>query len=1251
MNWQVVFKVPVNGRIGKATAEVADGDGKLLDAVRVDMLDMPDRRALVRRVAALVGEDEKAVGRAIAGAWAAKYREASARVDERAGHGDVGDDDGDSQRDRLVRLAVAPGAELFHAPGDDDAELYVTFDVEGRRGVPGHRETWPLGSAGCRRWLTRLYFGETGRAPAAQPVEDAINTLRAKARFEGAEYPVTLRVAEHDDKIYLDLCDRDWRAVEVDADGWRVVSNPPVRFIRRRGMLPLPVPRHGGTVDALRKLVNVPDEASWKLVVGFLLACLRPNRPFPILVVLGEQGSAKSHLCRLVRRLIDPNKAPLRRLPRDERDLMIAANNGWLVALDNVSGLPDWLSDALCSLSTGAGFGTRALYTDDDEKLFDAMRPIMLNGIGDVVVRGDAVDRGLFPRLPAIPDERRRTADAVDAAFAKVHARVLGALLTAVSRALRDLPTTTLPAMPRMADFAQWIEAAAPALGWKAGEFLDAYQANRAEANAAVLEASHVASAVQALVDTKGGFDGMMKELLEKLGALVDEKTRSGRDWPKNPRKLRSDLDRVAPALRRAEINVRYLERSKRGTHVLLEKGRGEPTPPTPPTPEGTQGDGQQGVDVGVGPCPPTDTTYTDLHQPSETDADVNSDSPDDCEAPGEPGVGGVGGVGLLRLSSQGQGESPAPPAPPGEVALDLWGTPPVRAIADKAALPGLAEAVRAAGVVGLDCETTGLDPRSDRVRLLSLAVGGRAHVVDVFAVDPAPLWEALAAVPIVGHNLSFDLQFLARLGFEPGECRDTMLMSQVLHAGERDAGNRRLKHTLAACCERELGEAVDKAEQRSDWSGALTPDQLAYAARDAELACRLHDALAPKLAAAGLTATADLENRALPAVAWMAGAGVAFDRDGWLALAERAQAEAERLKEQLNSLAPERFDQTGTKAVARNWDSPQQVKEALAALGAEVPNTRDETLAAVDRPVDARRLAALLRRYREWTKRATTYGPQWVKESYADGRVYAGWGQAFACSGRMTCSRPNLQNLPRDPRYRRCVIAPEGRVLVKADYSQIELRIAARVAGERDMLDAYDRGGDLHTLTARRVLGKEEVSKADRQTAKSLNFGLLFGMGAAALQGYARSNYGVELTDEQARGYRAGFFDAYPGLRRWHAQAGRSGGDAVETRTLGGRRRLAVSRFTEKLNSPVQGTGADGLKAALALLWERRAECAGAVPVLAVHDEIVVECATGQADAASAWLKRAMLDGMAPLIAPVPVEVEVSVGAAWAVA
>jgi DNA polymerase-1 len=298
--------------------------------------------------------------------------------------------------------------------------------------------------------------------------------------------------------------------------------------------------------------------------------------------------------------------------------------------------------------------------------------------------------------------------------------------------------------------------------------------------------------------------------------------------------------------------------------------------------------------------------------------------------------------------------------------------------------------------------------------------------------------------------------------------------------------------------------------------------------------------------------------------------------------------------------------------------------------------------VAACDHP-----LAELLRRYRLARKRGNTYGADWLPHVAADGRVYPGWRQIGATSGRMSCSGPNMQQLPRGD-YRRCVAAPAGRVLVKADYSQIELRIAAKASGDKALLEAYRRGDDLHTLTARRVLGIEDVTREHRQLAKALNFGLLYGMGAWGLRRYAKGQYGLDLTEAEAGRYRAAFFKTYPGLAAWHCRV--RSRRTTETRTLSGRRRQlqADTPDTQRLNTPVQGTGADGLKLALALLWERRDQAPGAVPVLAVHDEIVVEADADRADAATAWLKAAMTEAMAPLIEPVPVEVEVTVARTW---
>ena len=585
--------------------------------------------------------------------------------------------------------------------------------------------------------------------------------------------------------------------------------------------------------------------------------------------------------------------------------------------------------------------------------------------------------------------------------------------------------------------------------------------------------------------------------------------------------------------------------------------------------------------------------------------------------------------------------------------------------ITDDAGLARVVGAVIAhVGPVGLDTETTGLDARRDRVRLLQLAIGPDVYLIDLFTFpDPAPaladLFGALAGRELVGHNLQFDLRMLAPLGFVPGRVFDTMLASQVFHAGERTKSNAPLRHGLDDVADRELGRTLDKTHQTADWSKPLTPAMLAYAATDAAVLVPLAEALVAKLAAAGLSATAEVEMRALPGVAWAA--PVAVNRPVWLGLAAEAAAERGWLAAKMDALAP---DPNGLPGMAsRNWNSTADVAVAFAAVGVVLTSTDDDALAGVDHP-----LAEAMREYRSAAKRVGTYGRSWLDKHGGGDEVMCRWNQLGAESGRMSAAAPNLQQVPRGADYRKCFVARPGAVLVKADYSQIELRIAAKVADEPAMIVAYRRGDDLHALTAASVLGKplDAVTKADRQLAKAVNFGLLFGMGWRGLRDYAKANYGVVLTDDEAQAYRAAFFRAYPELRRWHARVGghvenlfEKNPDAThEARTLGDRRRLlpagkgkAGSKYanvTEALNFPVQGTGADGLKAAIALLWERRAECPGAVPVLFCHDEIVLEVPSANADAAAGWLKRCMVDGMAPLVAPVPVDVEVTTGPTW---
>ena len=336
---------------------------------------------------------------------------------------------GPNQADFLIELAQA--AELFHTA---DGTGFADLDVN------AHRQTLAIRGKGFRRWLARRFFQETGGALGSEALQSALNVIEAKAHFDGPERVVHIRVGGLDGRLYLDLGDKKWRAVEIDATGWRVINNPPVRFRRAASMKPLPMPVKGGSVEALRSFLNVKSDADFVLVVAWALACLRDRGPYPVLVLSGEQGSAKSTFSAMLRALIDPNTAPLRAFPREDRDLFIAATNGHVLAFDNVSGLPPWISDTLCRLATGGGFAVRQLYSDQDEVLFDAARPVILNGIEDIVTRPDLADRALFLALEPISEELRRPEQELWAAFEAERPRMLGVLLDAVSVGLKQLP-------------------------------------------------------------------------------------------------------------------------------------------------------------------------------------------------------------------------------------------------------------------------------------------------------------------------------------------------------------------------------------------------------------------------------------------------------------------------------------------------------------------------------------------------------------------------------------------------------------------------------------------------------------------------------------------------------------------------------------------------------------------------------------------------------------------------------------------
>lgn len=466
-----------------------------------------------------------------------------------------------------IMIEIAGAAELFHAP---DGTAYADLTIE------GHRETWQVRRKGFQLWLDRQFFERTGGAPSSEARQMALAVIEAQARFDGPERPVCLRVGGLDGKLYLDLGDEAWRAVEIAASGWRVIHSPPIRFRRAPGMRPLPMPVRGGSVDFLGRLLNLRSDDDLVLIVAWMLAALRNQGPYPLLVLSGEQGSAKSTFTAILRALLDPNAAPLRALPREDRDLFIAAGNGHVLAFDNLSGLPASISDTLCRLATGGGFAVRQLYSDQEEVLFEAARPIILNGIEDIVTRSDLADRAIFVRLEAIPEERRRPEAEVRNEFEREGPRILGALLDALAKGLRCLPEIHFRKLPRMADFVHWASACETAFR-PAGTFISAYSRNRDAADEDVIDADPVATALCNFMMERTEWTGTASGLLEELAKVAGPRTAGFRTWPGSPNVLSGRLKRVVTVLRKVGLALAFERNGHARTRIIRIKSMAAP--------------------------------------------------------------------------------------------------------------------------------------------------------------------------------------------------------------------------------------------------------------------------------------------------------------------------------------------------------------------------------------------------------------------------------------------------------------------------------------------------------------------------------------------------------------------------------------------------------------------------------------------------------------------------------------------------
>jgi DNA polymerase I len=574
--------------------------------------------------------------------------------------------------------------------------------------------------------------------------------------------------------------------------------------------------------------------------------------------------------------------------------------------------------------------------------------------------------------------------------------------------------------------------------------------------------------------------------------------------------------------------------------------------------------------------------------------------------------------------------------------------------ITERSRLHAIASEIHVSGQpIALDLETYGtsedrkirkdetLDPWRGEIRLLSLQLPDLVPwLIDLRAIGYglSKLGKVLEATEVIGHNIKFDALWLARkCNVHLLKMLDTSSASRILSNGDSKLGNR-----LWEVADRYLGIELRKDQGRSDWGALmLLPEQIQYAVQDVEHLHALKEKLDAESNAAGLMGVLRLEMDLLPVAVGMQLVGFRVDRKKLEELAAKATHERDQVALTVNNLL-------GTRDV--NLNAPAQLLKALQGLGIFLKNTNEESLSECRHP-----FAAAILKYRKWKKRKEDV-ESCIDEIRPDGRIHAQYNPLGTDTGRFSSSEPNMQNITRGE-LRTAFVASVGNVLVIADYSQIELRAVAYFSGDKRMIETLFKGEDLHTKTASIVLGKseEDITNEDRQLAKALNFGLLYGQSAEGLVRYAKTSYGVDMTEKQAAKTRALFFKHYDGLARWHAKAWSEVEctEVVEGRTILGRRRLIDPEasnwdcFRSKTNLVVQGACADGLKLALCEIRKRLPRSVWIIAT--VNDEIIVESPETKAEQVQELVGKIMVDVFDKLFKKqVPIEVDAKICQNW---
>lgn len=479
---------------------------------------------------------------------------------------------------KLAKLARKNALELWHTP---DGAAYITIFIN------GHKEHKRLHSrsASIKSWISRLGSDFLLETPTTTAINAVLMYLEGVAVYDGPEYEMYVRKAELDDKIFVDIGDPSWKAIEISKGGWQIIDNCPIKFRRPKSLMPLPIPAEGGNIEDLKSVVNADSEDAWIKFTAWLSQAFWCKGPFVHLHVRGPQGSAKSALAETAKKIVDPSRAPRRHLPSSPRDLMMACHNEAIPSFDNVSEFADDIADTICIISTGGSSAARELYTDSDEALIFAKNPIVMNGIADPSQRGDLLDRLMILDLDPIDEDKRISEKEMNQRIEDMRSRILGALLDATVTGLNNVDAVNLASSPRMADFAVWAIACSPVLGWDPEKFMEYYLEARTTDQKELAEGNRLMRGLEALANS-GNWSGTSTELLDRLNKdQMIQKGYEPDDWPRKAQQVGTAVRRLVVPAQAMSVCIRF-RRSNGKNLIEISKGSVQGTLPGEATPK-----------------------------------------------------------------------------------------------------------------------------------------------------------------------------------------------------------------------------------------------------------------------------------------------------------------------------------------------------------------------------------------------------------------------------------------------------------------------------------------------------------------------------------------------------------------------------------------------------------------------------------------------------------------------------------------